>query len=271
LAAEAGNPSQAGPVTHPQTVENNMPKRTPNSCAVFLLAAAAVFAGLTACNRPAKSGEGAPASSAPPAAPVEAPPPPEPASALGTASGTLRMSDFAKETDFWAFDKDPSDANRATAQGQVTEDFHSALAQWKPGSHALVIYLFTDNLSAEEADELKTAIATDSDTLRKRSSTPQQIAAVTVTFQSYPPPAGAQTASIIIDSRGSNKRSYSATGSADVQVSILPLKVSWAKPGRVLPEIALRASGKSHYGGSSFGSREWHIETRVPVIIAPGY
>ena len=248
-----------------------MPNRILHCCAVYLLAAAVVFAGFTACKGPAKSGDSAPTSTAPPAAPVEAPPPPEPASALGTASGTLRMSDFAKETDFWAFDKDPSEANRAKAEGQVTEDFQSALAQWKPRSHSLVIYLFTDRLSAAEAAQLKTAIATDGDAVRKRSSTPQQIAAVTVTFPSYPPPAGPQTASIIIDSRGSNKRSYSATGSADVQVSILPLNASWANPGRVLPEVALRASGKSHYGGSSFGSREWQIETHVPVIIAPGY
>jgi hypothetical protein len=250
-------------------MENNMPKRISNACTVYLVAAVA-FAGFTACNRPAKSGDNSSTSTARPATPVEAPPP-EPASALGTASGILRMSDFAKETDFWAFDKDPSDANRAAAQGQVREDFHSALAQWKPGSHSLVIYLFTDSLSAEEAEQLKTAIATGRDAVRRRSSTPEQIAAVTVTFESYPPPAGPQTASIIIDSRGSNKRSYSATGSADVQVSILPLRASWAQPGRVLPEIALRASGKSHYGGSSFGSREWQIETRVPVIIAPGY
>jgi hypothetical protein len=265
-------PSQAARTQRtPQRVENHMPNRIPNSFAVYLLAAAVVFAGLTACNQPAKSREVAPTSTAPPAAPVEAPPPPEPASALGSASGTLQMADFANEADFWAFDKDPSEANRAKAQGQVKEEFRCALAQWKPRSHSLVIYLFTGSVSTEEANQLKSDIVTGGEALRKRSSAPQQLAALTVTFQSYPPPAGPQTASVIIDSRGSNKRSYSATGSADVQVSILPLEASWARPGRILPEIALRTSGKSHYGGSSFGSREWQIETRVPVVITSGY
>src|ERR1700730_3054488 len=122
--------------------------RIQNSCAVYFLATAVAFGGLTGCNRAAKSESGSANEELPPAA-VETPPPPEPASALGSASGTLRMADFAKETDFYAYDKDRSDANLKNAQGQVAEDFHSALARWKPGSHSLVIYLFTDNLSVD--------------------------------------------------------------------------------------------------------------------------
>jgi hypothetical protein len=239
-------------------------------CAVHLLVATVVFGGLTACNRAAKS-DGASTEEKPPTVTAEAPPPPEPASALGSASGALRMTDFAGETDFWAYDKEPSDANRAKAQGQVTEEFHSAMAQWKPRNHTLVIYLFTDSLRTDETAKFKTSVARDGDAIRKLSSTPGQVAAITVTFKSYPPPTGAQTASVIIDSRGSNKRSYSATGRADVQVSVLPVTESWATPGRILPEMELRASGKTHYSGSSFGSSQWQIETRVPVIISSGY
>ena len=244
--------------------------RIPNSWPVWLLATAVAFGGLTACSHGSKS-DSASTNVAPPPAVEEAPPPPEPASALGSASGTLRMADFAKETDFYAYDSERSDAHLAKAQGQVAEQFHSAMARWKPGSHSLVIYLFTDSMSADEADKLKTSIVNDGDAIQKRSATSRQIASITVTLKSYPPATGTQTASVIVSSRGSNGRFYSATGSADVQLSSLPVTAAWAKPGRVLPEMELRTSGKSHYSGSSFGSSEWQIETRVPVIYTSGY
>jgi hypothetical protein len=252
-------------------MEKHMPTRTLTSCSTHLLAVAVIFAGFTACNNKTKSTDAPTTELTPPAATAEAPPPPEPASALGTASGTLQMTDFANEADFWAFDKDPSDARRAKAKGQVTEEFHSALAQWKPRNHSLVIYLFIVSLSADEAAKLKTSLVSNSGDIQKRSSTPGQLAAITVEFRSYPPPTGAQSASITIDSRGNSGRSYSATGSADAQVSILPLNALWAQPGRLLPELELRSSGKTHYGGSSFGSSQWQFETRVPVIITSGY
>jgi hypothetical protein len=88
------------------------------------------------------------------------------------ASGTLRMVDFAKDADFWANDKDASDANRAKAQGLFAAEFHSALAQWKPRSQTLVIFLFADNLSEGEASELRTSIANNGDAVHKRTLTP---------------------------------------------------------------------------------------------------
>jgi len=153
------------------------------------------------------------------------PPPPEPASALGTASGTLRMVDFAQEVDFWAYDKEPSDANRAKAQGQVAEEFRSAMAVWKPRSQSVVIFLFTDTLTVAEVAQLKESITTNTDVMtngdaiHKRALAPGKVAFITVSFASRPPATGAQTASAIIESRGNSGRSYSATGRAEVQVS----------------------------------------------------
>jgi len=69
---------------------------------------------------------------APPGVVVEAPPPPEPASPVGSATGTLRMVDFARDADFWAYDRDFSDTNIAKAQGRFAAEFRSAMAQWKP-------------------------------------------------------------------------------------------------------------------------------------------
>jgi hypothetical protein len=92
-----------------------------------------------------------------------------------------------------------------------------------------------------------------------------------VSLESRPPATGVQTAHVILESKESNGRPYTATGPGNVQVSSLPVKESWAKPGRVLPEIVLRTNGKTHYGGSSFGSSEWKIETRVPMIITSAY
>jgi hypothetical protein len=208
---------------------------------------------------------------APPAAVVEAPPPPEPASPLGSATGTLRMVDFAKDADFWAYDKDASDANLAKAQGRFSAQFHSAMAQWKPRSQTLVIFLFADNLNEGETAELKTSILNNGDAIHKRNLTLGKVAFITVRFETSPPATGAQTEHVTLESKESNGRPYTATGPADVQVSSLPVKQAWAKPGRVLPEIVLRTSGKTHYGGSSFGSSEWEIETRVPMIITSGY
>ena len=208
---------------------------------------------------------------APPGVVVEAPPPPEPASPVGSATGTLRMVDFARDADFWAYDRDFSDTNIAKAQGRFAAEFHSAMAQWKPASQTLVIFLFADNLSEGEAAELKTSIVNNRDAIHKRNLTLGKVAFITVRFDSRPPATGAQTANVILESKESNGRPYTATGPADVQVSSLPVKESWAKPGRVLPEIVLRTNGKTHYGGSSFGSSEWQIEARVPMIITSGY
>ncbi len=237
----------------------------PDSPAVRLLAVVVVFASLTGCNSGPKS-EHAPTNATVAPAVVEPPPPPEPASALGTASGTLRMVNFAQDTDFWAYDKDPSEANLAKAQGQVSDEFHSAMAVWKPRSQSVVIFLFTDSMSADEAAQLKESIATNRDAMtngeaiHKRSSIP-----------SRPPATGAQTAHITIEGNLSNGKPNSATGSAEVQVTSLPVTASWAKPGRLLPEIILRTKGKTHYGGSTFGGAEWLTETRVPMIITSGY
>jgi hypothetical protein len=253
-----------------------MVPRMPNSRAVHLLTLAVVLASLTGCSSGPKP-EHAPTNTTVPPVAVEPPPPPEPASALGTASGTLRMVDFAQQDDFWAYDKDPSDANRAKAQGQVDDEFHSAMAVWKPRSQSVVIFLFTDNLSVDEAAQLKESIATNSDVMtngeaiHKRNLTPGKVAFITVTFGSRPPTTGAQTAHITVEGRGSSGRSYSATGPAEVQVTSLPVNATWAKPGRLLPEIILRTKGKTHYGGSTFGGAEWQIETRVPMIITSGF
>ena len=248
----------------------------PDSPAVRLLAVVVVFASLTGCNSGPKS-EHAPTNTTVAPAVVEPPPPPEPASALGTASGTLRMVNFAQDTDFWAYDKDPSEANLAKAQGQVSDEFHSAMAVWKPRSQSVVIFLFTDSMSADEAAQLKESIATNRDAMtngeaiHKRSSIPRKVAFITVTFDSRPPATGAQTAHITIEGNLSNGKPNSATGSAEVQVTSLPVTASWAKPGRLLPEIILRTKGKTHYGGSTFGGAEWLTETRVPMIITSGY
>jgi hypothetical protein len=181
------------------------------------------------------------------------------------------MVDFADQTEFLDYDRDHSAASLAKAQGTVSEEFHSAIAEWKLGSHTLVIRLYPQSFSADEAAQIKGFILTDSDALRKRAAISGQVASITVTFASTPPATGNQTAHIVISSRGTNGRFYSATGPADVNVNILPIKESWAKPGRILPGVELRTSGKTHYGGSSFGSAEWQIETRVPVIINSGY
>jgi hypothetical protein len=187
------------------------------------------------------------------------------------------MVDFAQEVDFWAYDKEPSDANRAKAQGQVAEEFRSAMAVWKPRSQSVVIFLFTDTLTVAEVAQLKESITTNTDVMtngdaiHKRALAPGKVALITVSFASRPPATGAQTASAIIESRGSSGRSYSATGRAEVQVSSLPVTAAWAKPGRLLPEITLRATGKTHYGGSTFGGSEWQLETRVPMIITSGF
>ena len=250
--------------------------RMPDSRTVHLLAVTLVFASLTGCNTAPKS-ENASTATAQPTAPVEPPPPPEPASALGTASGTLRMVNFTEQMDFWAYDKDPSDSNRAKAQGQVYDEFHSAMAVWKPRGQSVVIFLFTDSLSADEAAQLKESIATNSDVMtngeaiHKRNLIPGRVAFITARFDSNPPATGAQTAHITIDGTLSNGRPNSATGPAEVQVTSLPVKATWAKPGRILPEIILRTNGKTHYGGSTFGGAEWQIETRVPMIITSGY
>jgi hypothetical protein len=180
------------------------------------------------------------------------------------------MVDFANEKEFYAYDSDHSDANLAKSQGHVAEEFRSSVAYWKAGSQSLVIYLLVDSLNANEAAQIKTSIVNGSDAMQKRSATAGQVVFATVTFKSSPPSPGNQDVSVILSSRGSNGRFYSASGSGKVQVSSLPVKASWAKPGRLLPEIELRAKGKSHYGGSSFGSSEWRIETRVPVIYTTG-
>jgi hypothetical protein len=253
-----------------------MVHRMPNSRAIHLLALAVGFASLTGCSS-GPNPEHAPTNTTAATPPVEPPPPPEPASALGTASGTLRMVDFAKDTDFWAYDKDSSDANRAKAQGQVDNEFHSAMAVWKPRSQSVVIFLFTDSLSVDETTQLKESIASNSDVMtngeaiHKRNLTPGKVAFITVSFNARPPATGAQTASVTVESRGSSGRSYTATGPAEVQVTSLPVNATWAKPGRLLPEIILRTKGKTHYGGSTFGGAEWQIETRVPMIITSGF
>jgi hypothetical protein len=236
----------------------------------YLLVTALVVVGLAACNRAAKT-EGESTKLAPSAAPVEPPPPPEPASALGSASGTLRMVKFAKEMDFWAFDKNPSDANLAKAQGRVDQEFHAAMASWKPGGYSLVIHLFTDNLSPDEVEQFKTAIVNDSDAIRKRAATPGKVAGIRVNFESNAPPSGRQKVYLSIDSRLSDGKFASESGQADLQISILPPRTTWALPGRVLPEVELRTSGKQHYGGSSFGGSEWQIQVHVPVIIRREY
>jgi hypothetical protein len=145
------------------------------------------------------------------------------------------------------------------------------MAQWKPRSQTLVIFLFADNLNEGETAELKTSILNNDDAIHKRNLTLGKVAFITVRFETSPPAIGAQTAHVTLESKESNGRPYTATGPADVQVSSLPVKQEWAKPDRVLPEIVLRTSGKMHYGGSSSGSSEWEIETRVPMIITSGY
>jgi len=250
--------------------------RMPNSCAVHLLAVAVVLSSFAGCNSAPKS-ENAATNTTVPAPPVEPPPPPEPVSALGTASGSLRMVDFVKDTDFWAYDKDPSDANRAKAQGQVYHEFHSAMAVWKPRSQRVTIFLFTDHLSADEAAQIKESIVsnrdqmTNGEAIHQRNATVGKVAFITVTFDSRPPATGAQTGHLIIESRESNGRSHTATCSAEIQVTSLPVKASWAVTGRILPEITLRTKGKEHYLGSLTGGIEWQIETSVPMIISSGF
>jgi hypothetical protein len=248
----------------------------PNSCAVRFLVVALVLASLAGCNSAPRPGN-APTNTTVATPAVEPPPPPEPASALGTASGTLRMVDFARDTDFWAFDKDPSEANLAKAQGRLYDEFHSAIAAWKPRSQHVTIFLFTDTLTVEEAAQLKDSIVsnhdemTNGEEIHKRNAALGKVAFITVKFDSKPPATGSQSAYIIIESRESNGRAHTATPSAEVQMTSLPVKASWAKPGRILPEITLRTKGKEHYGGSSTGGIEWQIETRVPMIISNSF
>jgi hypothetical protein len=137
-------------------------------------------------------------------------------------------------------------------------------------------FLFTDSLSVDETAQLKESIATNSDAMtngeaiHKRNLTPGKVTFITVMFDSRPPATGAQPAHVTIDSKLSNGKSNSATGPAEVETTSLPVKATWAKPGRLLPEIILRTKGKTHYGGSTFGGAEWQIETRVPMIITSG-
>jgi len=235
------------------------------SCALDLLAIAVACCGLAACSRGEKP-ESASIQEAAPKAPVETPPPPEPASALGTASGRLKMADFPTDTEHYAWVNDPSPANLKKAQSFVEEEYQSALASWTPKTHELVIFLFTNPLSPGEVETLKASIAVNGEAIRKRSETRRDIATIQTIGLSYPVPPGNQTAHVAVWKRGTNGRFYSANGPAELRVSVLPEWAPWTLPGRVLPEIELHTSGKSHYGGSSSGESEWQIQVRVPVI-----